>query len=207
MQTRTETFFFPLETLQIVLAGCCDFLAQSILVRINHWTYHLFYSPKSSKIYRCWIVWGRNVRVVIIPSFLAVTYLGRSIYLHLISRFQFIASSYLGSAIFEQCLGPVVYNRSCCDHHSEWPGNVLDCVQDPQGVLRSEGCYYYFCRANFGLNWGYQITAYHIHNNPIRYDVACHSNSSHSAWDHWSNRIHRAIVCCSKLLHCYLPSV
>ena len=35
------------------------------------------------KIYRCWIVWRKNVYVVIIPSFLAITYLGRSIYLHL----------------------------------------------------------------------------------------------------------------------------
>ena len=70
-------FFFSLENVQVVLAGCCDFLAQSILVHIDHWTYHPFYSPKSSKIYRCWIVWGRNIRVVIIPSFLAVTYLGR----------------------------------------------------------------------------------------------------------------------------------
>jgi hypothetical protein len=40
-------------------------------------------------------VWGQNTRVMIIPSFLAIAYLGQSIYLHLISRFQFIASSYL----------------------------------------------------------------------------------------------------------------
>ena len=101
----------------------------------NHCTYHPFYSPKSSKIYRCWIVWGQNIRVVIIPSFLALAYLGRSIYLYLISRFQFIAStSYLGSANFGTYLAPADYNKSRRDHGREWPGNVLDCVQDPQGV-------------------------------------------------------------------------
>jgi len=42
---------------QIIAMGCCDFLAQCIL------------------IYRCWIVWGQDIRVVIIPSLLAITYL------------------------------------------------------------------------------------------------------------------------------------
>ena len=46
------------------------------------------YPPKSSKIYRCWIMWGQNIWVVIIPSFLAITFLGQSINLHLINRFQ-----------------------------------------------------------------------------------------------------------------------
>ena len=86
---------------QSIASGCCDFLAQCILVRINHCTYHPFYLPESSKIYRCWIVWGQDIRVVIIPSFLAVAYLGRSIYFHLISRLQFTAASYLGRANFE----------------------------------------------------------------------------------------------------------
>ena len=75
--------------------------------------------------------------MVIIPSFLAVAYLGRSIYLHLISRFQFIASSYLASANFESYLDPAGYNKLCCDHGREWPGNGFDCFQDPQGVLGS----------------------------------------------------------------------
>ena len=84
---------------QIIATACCDFIAQCIIVRINHCTYHPFYSPKSAKIYRCWIVWGQNIRVVIIPSFLAIAYLGQSIYLHLISRFQFISStSYLATS-------------------------------------------------------------------------------------------------------------
>ena len=81
-QSRFGLSIFPLQILQSVSSGCCDFLAQCILVRINQCTYHSFYSPKSSKIYRCWIVWGQNIRVVIIPSFLAVAYLGRSIYFH-----------------------------------------------------------------------------------------------------------------------------
>ena len=103
--------------------------------------YHPFCSPKSSKIYRCWIIWSQNTRVVIIPSFLAVAYLGRSIYLHSIIRFEFTVSSYLGIAIFEHFLGilardpRVAYNKSRCDHGREWPGNGLDSVQDPQGVV------------------------------------------------------------------------
>ena len=54
-------------------------------------TYHPFYSPKSSKIYRCWIVWGQVIGVVIVPSFLAITFLGQSIDFHMISRLEFIA--------------------------------------------------------------------------------------------------------------------
>ena len=70
---------------QETVNACCDFTTQCIIVRINHSSciYHLFYSPKSLKIYRCWIVWGKNIRVVIIPSFLAITLLGKSFYLHL----------------------------------------------------------------------------------------------------------------------------
>ena len=52
-----------------------------------HLSCHPIYSHKSSKIYRCWIVWGKNIYVVIIPSFLAITFIGQSIYLHLINRF------------------------------------------------------------------------------------------------------------------------
>ena len=136
VQTGASQPFFVL-TIQVTVSGCCDFLAQIILVRIKHCIYHPFYSPKSSKIYRCWIVWGQNIRVVIVPSFLAVAYLGRSIYLHLISRFQFIASSSLGSANFERCLAPDEYNKFRPDHGRECPGDRLDRVQDPQSVLRS----------------------------------------------------------------------
>ena len=95
--TRT---LFNVTIVQSIAVGGCDFIAQSVLVRINHCTYyHPFYSPKSLKIYRCWIVWGQNILVVIIPSFLAVAYLGlSSFYLHFICRFQFIASSYLASS-------------------------------------------------------------------------------------------------------------
>ena len=35
-----------------------------------------FIHLKSSKIYRCLIVWGHNIRIVIIPSILAFTFLG-----------------------------------------------------------------------------------------------------------------------------------
>src|SRR5882757_2788074 len=63
---------------QIIVFGFCDFIAQSILVRT---IIHLIYSSHFSKIHRCWIVWGRNIRVVIIPSILAFAFLGLSIYL------------------------------------------------------------------------------------------------------------------------------
>ena len=67
--------------IQITLSGCCDFIAQCIIVCINH-CHHPFNSRRSSKIYRCWIVWGQNIGVVIIPSFLAIAFLGQSINLH-----------------------------------------------------------------------------------------------------------------------------
>ena len=77
--------------------------------------------------------------MAIIPSFLSVAYLGRSIYpsLHLINRFQFIASSYLGSATFECYLDPADCNKSHPDHGRELPGDGLDRVQEPQRVLGS----------------------------------------------------------------------
>ena len=151
-----------------------------------------FYSPKSSKIYRCWIVWGQDIRVVIIPSFLAIAYLGQSFYLHLISQFQFIASSYLASKKRRKniCTKP---NFKCClDEHSvsnkyhfvhgrEYPGDRLDRFQDLRGVLGSQG-YHDLGRANFGFNWGYQTPACHIHNNRIRYGVVCHPTGLHCAF-------------------------
>ena len=128
MQARIDLGINSLQIIQTAESGCCDFLAQCILVRINHCTYHLFYSPKYSKIYRCWIVWGQNIRVIIIPSFLAVAYLGRSIYLCLIRRFQFMPSSYLCSTNFEDYLAPVDYNKFRHDHDREWPDDGLDSI-------------------------------------------------------------------------------
>ena len=40
------------------------------------------------KIYRCWIVWGYNIRVVIVPSFLAFAFFGILIYLHSLTDFN-----------------------------------------------------------------------------------------------------------------------
>jgi hypothetical protein len=43
----------------------------------------------------------------------------------------------------------------------------------------------YFGRANIGLielNRGYQTSAYHIHNNRIRYGVVCHPTGSRRAF-------------------------
>ena len=101
LQNDLQSVLFRIVVIQQTVNGCCDFIAQCTLVRINHssCTYHLFYSPKSSKIYHCWIVWGKNIWVMIIPSFLANAYIGQWIYLCLISQFQFsIVSSYLASS-------------------------------------------------------------------------------------------------------------
>ena len=140
-----------LSIVQSVASGGCDFIAQCTMVRINHGTYHPFYSLKSSKIYRCWIVWGQNIRVVIIPSFLAIAYLGQLIYLHLIRQFQIIASSYLDGDKWRNniCARQYFYRCHCLGgragdsnkyhfvHGRECPGDRLDRVQDPQGVLGS----------------------------------------------------------------------
>ena len=83
LQIDSQPMLYRLSNVQSTASGCCDFLAQCILVCVDHCTYHPFYSPKSSKIYRCWIVWGQNIRVVIIPSFLAIAYLGLSTHPHL----------------------------------------------------------------------------------------------------------------------------
>ena len=52
--------------------------------------YHSLYKSISSKIYRCWIVWGRNISVVIIPTILTLAYLGLSIYLDLLPDFNLL---------------------------------------------------------------------------------------------------------------------
>jgi len=43
--------------IRVTIFACCDFISQFIL------------------IYRCWIIWGYNIRVVIFPSFLAFSFL------------------------------------------------------------------------------------------------------------------------------------
>ena len=95
-----------IRAVQLTVDSFCDFTSQGILVCIDHSNciYYPFYSPKSSKIYRCWIIWGKNTRIVIIPLFLAITFLCQCIYLHLISQiqFKFIASSYLACGNFQR---------------------------------------------------------------------------------------------------------
>jgi hypothetical protein len=76
-QNDSQSSILRINIVQSVVVGSCDFIAQCILVRINHLVYHPFYLPKSSKIFRCWIVWGKDIRVVIIPSFLTIAYIGQ----------------------------------------------------------------------------------------------------------------------------------
>ena len=46
-QNDLQSMLYRLYIVQSLAAGGCDFIAQCILVRINHCTCHLFYSPKS----------------------------------------------------------------------------------------------------------------------------------------------------------------
>ena len=50
LQIYLLSMLFHLTIVQVIAVGCCDFIAQCILVRMNHCTYHPFYSLKSSKI-------------------------------------------------------------------------------------------------------------------------------------------------------------
>ena len=198
---------------QMIVDSCIDFTSQCIIVRINHSSciYHPFYSTKLSKIYRCWIVWGQNIRVVIIPSILAITHLGQSEsihYVHLINRFQFIASSYL---VIVNCPWYSDHNVSCRIgrvHGREYPGDGHDRVQDPQG----HGNYKtYFGRAKFGLNRGYQISAYLARNNRIRYGVIHYPTGSGRGGIHTCAGEQEASIkfyySCLWLCYCYQPNV
>ena len=147
LEIDLQSMVFRTVIAQATANGCCDFISQCTLVRINHsYLSSIFYSPKSSQIYRCWIVWGKNIRVVIVPSFLAITYIGQWIYLHSISWFQFIAYSYLAIGNWRiknwrwrivKCWlgGHAESNRFGRIHGRECPGDGLDRVQDPQSVL------------------------------------------------------------------------
>ena len=66
---------FGVSTVQVIANSCCDFIAQCILVGIN--LYHPFIYLNLQKIYRCWIVWGKDIRAVIIPIMLSITYVGQ----------------------------------------------------------------------------------------------------------------------------------
>ena len=47
LQSDSQPLLFRIKIVQTTTNGCCDFIAQCTLVRINHCTYHPFYSPKS----------------------------------------------------------------------------------------------------------------------------------------------------------------
>jgi len=56
-QIALEFMLFRLMIIQTTASGCCDILAQCIL------------------IYRCWIVWGQKISVTIVPSFLVIVFI------------------------------------------------------------------------------------------------------------------------------------
>ena len=140
------------------------------------------------KIYRCWIVWGCNTHVVIIPSILAIGFLGLpSAKLSSFTYWlKFIASSYLGRRT--ECCPRLQCRRSICSfwpeehtgHHQsrhvderECSGNVLNCVQDLQSIPRSQ-IYYHLGREFFGHHWRDKTLVNHVHHNWIRHGVVYH---------------------------------
>ena len=62
---------------EVTVNGCCDFIAQCTLVRINHCVICFMIHLNLQKIYRCWIVWGKNIWIVTLPLLLAITYIGQ----------------------------------------------------------------------------------------------------------------------------------
>ena len=73
--------FRHLIAIEGALFACYDFVAQMILVCTARVVYYSVYLSAFSKIYRCWIVWDRNIHVVIVPSILAFAFLRLSSYL------------------------------------------------------------------------------------------------------------------------------
>ena len=88
-QLVVQIIIYHLQFIGVTLFACCDFIAQFILVRttlvmVIIYFIHLIFQ----KIYRCWIVWGYSISVVIVPSFLAFAFLGPLIYLHSLTNFN-----------------------------------------------------------------------------------------------------------------------
>ena len=113
-----------------IIIGCADFMSQIILVSINLYTImilisHLFI--QSSKICRCWIVWNRNIRIVIIPSIFAVTFFGQSTYLFGMANFMF---QLLPSVIWMAFVAypgewKLLRQNSSAAPPPEWPANLM----------------------------------------------------------------------------------
>jgi hypothetical protein len=94
-------------------------------------------------------MWNQDIRFVIIPSFLAIVYLGQSIFIFIsykpisiyIASTSYMASgSLLGNSFTST---PTIWymgvpgdpNKFRRVHGCEYPGDGLDRVQDPQGVF------------------------------------------------------------------------
>ena len=78
---QTVKIQYHLQIIEITVFAICDVLAQFILVRTMAMVMIIIHLILQ-KIYRCWIVWGYSIRVVIIPSLLAFIFLGPLIYFH-----------------------------------------------------------------------------------------------------------------------------
>jgi hypothetical protein len=145
-------------------------------------------------------VWGQNIRVVIFPLILAITYLGQSIDSHfkLISRFQSIASSTRILAGDDSKIIILVQGESL---ESSWGVPMLAtsfALSMAVNTLVTGLIRFVFRILNVFLetkaattsiertlgttvNGGYQTSAYHIHNDRIWYGVVCRPISSRRA--------------------------
>ena len=63
-------------------------LHRPIYPSIYNWPFLSFIHLILQKIYRCWIVWGYSIRVVMVPLSLAFAFLRPLIYLHLLTDFN-----------------------------------------------------------------------------------------------------------------------
>ena len=80
-------------------------------------------------------MWGQNTRVVIIPSFLAIAYISWA--LEKSSEGSIGANSEAGLGICKTTFETNDLNKFCYFHGREYPGDGIDCVQDPQGVPKN----------------------------------------------------------------------
>ena len=158
---------------------------RNLWCRIIHFIYLILL-----KIYRCWIVWGQNIRVVVVPSILAFAFLGlsnRSSHSLEFCWCWFTISSYLVSKYHPEDLCTAWWRSSCLEFSIvfNWSGRIHECecscdgfnrVQDLQGLSASQA--YYLGAADFGSHWREKTLLYHICDNRVRHDFVFYPTRS-----------------------------
>ena len=77
----TSPLLYRLIYASSIIEALCDFISQAILVCTKPLSISISCCthPNFPKIYRCWVVWSHDIRVIIIPSILSLLFLGQSI--------------------------------------------------------------------------------------------------------------------------------